>query len=243
MKKNYDKRYEESIKLARETKDPLDLEMAVNSSMSRDDFGEARKLIDMLRDEHLRSQLTEMADEKESVYLTNKGDLAGASRLARQLTRPDSILRTYPPLIRRLAKEKDAAPAQFLTYEAVQRLKTSAESESANDAYIPSLIAPVASSLRVFRQSRALVALSELALAVEPAGAETALDVLDALVECASKARITSENGNPNFNAEAFARLAAADDARAHAAPPRVSKTACKESSRSPQSTAQTRSV
>src|SRR5205085_10042975 len=107
-------------------------------------------------------------------------------------------------------------------YEAVQRLKTSAEKEDADDSYVPSLLAPVASSIRVFKQSRALVAMSELALAVEPVGRETALDVLDALVECAGKARITSQNGNPNFNADAFARLAAADDARVRAAAARL---------------------
>lgn len=222
MKKSGDKRYEERIKTAKETKDSLDLEMAVNSAMSRNDFEEVRKLLDMLKDEHLKSQLTEMADEKEAVYLTNKGDTAGASRLARQLTRPDSILRAYPPLIRRLAKNKDAASAQFLAYEAVQHLKTSAEKEATNDSYIPSLLASVASSIRVFKQSRALVAMSELALAVESVDAGTALDVLDAMVDCASKARITSEQGSPNFNAEAFARLAAADDARVRATASRL---------------------
>ena len=176
----------------------------------------------MLKDERLKSQLTEMADEKESRHLTEKGDTAGAARLARQLTRPDSILRAYPPLIRRLAKSRDAASAQFLTYEAVQRLRTSAEKDAGNDAYVPTLLASVAPSIRVFKQSRALVALSELALSVEPLGGETALDVLDALVECAGRARITSENGNPNFNADAFARLAAADDARVRATAARL---------------------
>ena len=215
-------RYEQRLKTAQETKDPLDLETTASSAMNRNDFEEARKLIGMLKDEHLKSQLAEMADEKESVYLTNKGDLAGAARLARQLARPVSILRAYPPLIRRLAREKDAASAQFLTYEAAQRIKTSAEKGAGDDTYMPSLLAPVASSLLVFKQSRALAALSELALAVEPAGRDTALDVLDALVDCASKARIASENSSPNFNAEAFARLAAADDARVRATAARL---------------------
>jgi hypothetical protein len=222
IKKSIDKRYEDRVKLARETKNSLDIEVAVNSAIGRGDFEEARKLLDMLTDERLKSQLAEMADEKESLYLTDKGDTAGAARLARQLTHPNSILRAYPPLIRRLAKEKDAASAQFLTYEAVARLKASAEKEAANDPYIPSALASVASSLRLFKQSRALFALSELALAVEPAGGDTALDVLDALVECASKARVTSEQGSPNFNAEVFARLSAADDARVRAAASRL---------------------
>jgi hypothetical protein len=218
MGKASNKRYEERLKAARETKDPTAVEMAATSAMQRNDFDEARKLIELLKDEHLKSQLSEMADEKESLYLTNRGELAGAQKLARQLTRPDSVMRAYPPLIRRLAKNGDAADAQFLTYDALQRLKTSAEKESGNDTYVPSLLASFASSIRLFKQSPALVALSELALAAEPAGGETALDVLDAIAETANKARITSEMGSANFNAEAFAKLAAKDEARVRSA-------------------------
>jgi hypothetical protein len=218
LKKGDNKRYEERLKAARESKDPTAVEMAATSAMQRNDFEEARKLLEMLKDERLKAQLSEMADEKESLYLAGKGDLAGAEKLARQLTRPDAVMRAYPPLIARVAKNGDAASAQFLAYDAVQRLKTSAEKESANDTYVPSLLASVASSVRLFRQSRALLAMSELALAVEPAGGETALEVLDALPETANRARITSEQGYANFNAEAFARLAAKDEGRVRAA-------------------------
>lgn len=217
-KKSGEKRYEEQVKAAEETKDPLDVEVAANSAMNRKDFDEARKLIAMLRDEKLKAQLSEMADEKESLYLTGKGDTANAARLARRLTRPDSILRAYPPLVRRLAKERDAASAQFLTYEAVRLLKASAEKDAADDSYVPSLLAPVAGSITVFKKSRALRAMSELAVAVEPANTQTALDVLDALAETANKARITSEQGNANFDAEAFSKLAATDAERTRAA-------------------------
>jgi hypothetical protein len=218
LKKGDNKRYEERQKAARESKDPTAVEMAATSAMQRNDFEEARKLIELLKDERLRSPLSEMADEKESLYLLSRGDLAGAEKLARQLTRPDSLLRAYPPLIGRLAKDGDAADAQFLTYDAVQRLKTSAEKESANDTYVPSLLASFASSIKVFKQTPALRALSELALASEPVGGETALDVLDAIAETANKARITSELGSANFNAEAFAKLAEKDEARVRSA-------------------------
>ena len=222
MDRGSNKRYEERLKNARETKDPTAVEMAATDALKHEDFDEARELIELLKDDALRSRLAEMADEKESVYLTNRGELAGAQKLARQLSRPTSVLNAYPPLIRRLAKNGDAASAQFLTYEAVQRLKTSAEKESENDAYVPSLLAQFASSIRVFKQSRALMALSELALAVEPAGGETALEVLDALAETANKARITSELGGANFDAEAFARLAPKDGARVRATASRL---------------------
>jgi len=215
--KSSNKRYEERVKTARETKDPTVVEIAATSAMQRNEFEEARKLIELLKDERLKSQLSEMADEKESLYLTNKGELAAAQKLARQLTRPDSVMRAYPPLIRRLAKSGDVASTQFLTYDAVQRLKTSAEKQSANDTYVPTLLASVASSIRLFKQSPALNALSELALASEPVGGETALDVLDSIAETANKARITSEQGSANFNAEAFAKLAAKDEERVRA--------------------------
>lgn len=216
--KNPNKRYEERLKSARESKDPTVVEVAATAAMQKNDFEEARKLIGLLKDERMKAQLSEMADEKESLYLTNKGELASAQKLARQLSRPTSVLSAYPPLIRRLAKEGDADSAQFLAYDAVQRLKASAEKESANDAYVPSLLASVASSIKLFSQSRALLAMSELALAVEPAGGETALEVLDAVAETANKARITSEQGSANFNAEAFAKLAAKDAPRVRAA-------------------------
>jgi hypothetical protein len=218
LKKGDNKRYEERQKAARESKDPTAVEMAATSAMQHKDFEEARKLIELLKDERLRSQLSEMADEKESLYLLSKGDTAGALKLARQLTRPDSVMRAYPPLITRLAKNGDAASAQFLTYEAVQRLKTSSEKEASNDTYVPSLLASFASSIRLFKQTPALRALSELALASEHAGGETALDVLDAIAETANKARITSEMGSANFDAEAFAKLSPKDEARVRSA-------------------------
>ena len=192
--------------------------MAATSAMQRNEFEDARALVEMLKDERLKSQLSELADEKEALYLAGKGDLAGAQRLARQLTRPDSVMRAYPPIITRLAKSGDAASAQFLAYDAVQRLKASAEKEAANDTYVPSLLASVASSIRLFKQSRALLAMSELAAAAEPAGGETALEVLDALPETANKARITSEQGYANFNADAFAKLATKDTERVRSA-------------------------
>jgi hypothetical protein len=218
IEKGDNKRYEERLKAAKETKDPVALEMAATSAMHRNDFDEARRLVGMLKDEHLRAQLSEMADEKESVYLTNKGELVDALKLARQLTRPDSVMRAYPPLIGRLAKNGDASSAQFLAYEGVRVLKASAEKEAANDTYVPSILASFASSIRIYKQSPALSAMSELALAIAPSDGDAALDVLDALAETANKARITSEFGSASFNADAFAKLAVKDGERVRSA-------------------------
>lgn len=222
MKASDDKRYEERLKIARQTKDALDLEVAASAAMNRKEFDEARKLIEMVKDEQKRSQLAEQVNVRESLYLTDKGELAGAERLARQLNGTTPILRAFPPLVRRFIKNKDAGAASMLAEEAVRRLKASAEKTGGDDSFVPALLASVADSIRVFKGSRALLAMSELALAVEPVGGPTALDILDALVETANKARITSENGNPNFNADVFLKLAARDEERARAAAARL---------------------
>lgn len=218
----YGGRYEERLKVARQTKDPLDLEVAVSGAMHRKDFEEARKLVGMLKDGELKSQLTEQVNARESLHLLGAGDLAGAERLARQLSNVASILQTYPPLLRRLAKETDAGRASLLADEAARRLLAAAEKNNGNDTFTPTLLAPVAASIRIYKQTRALEALSEMALAVEPAAPQAALDLLDALVETARKARVTSEQGHPNFNPEAFARLSAADAGRTRSAAARL---------------------
>ena len=224
MKVAYDteKKYAELLKLARQTKDPHDLEVAASRAMTRKDFDEARKLVAMLKDDELKSQLTEQVNARESQHLLSAGDLAGAERLARQLETVASILRTYPPLVRRLAKEADAGRAALLADEAARRLRAGAEKRNANDTFTQSALAQFAGAIRIYKQTRALEALSELALAVEPAAPQAALDLLDALVETARKARVTSELGNPNFNPEAFARLSAADPGRVRSAAGRL---------------------
>lgn len=218
----YAGRYEERLKTARQTRDPLDLETAASSAMRRKDFEEARKLVGMLKDGGLKSHLTEQVNARESLHLLGAGDLAGAERLARQLNNVASILQAYPPLLRRLAKETDAGRAGLLADEAARRLLASAEKNPADDTFTPTLLAPVAGSIRIYKQTRALEALSEMALAVEPAAPHVALDLLDALAETTRKARVTSELGHPNFNPEAFARLSAADAGRARSAATRL---------------------
>jgi hypothetical protein len=67
-----------------------------------------------------------------------------------------------------------------------------------------------------------MLAMSEVALAVLPASEQTALDELDELVRTANKAPITSESGNPSFNAEVFSKLARTDGGRVRAVASRL---------------------
>lgn len=216
IKSEYDpsKRYEERLKAARQTKDPLALEVAASFAMQRKEFEEARKLIALLKDGETKTRLTEQADMRESLHLLGTGDLAGAERLARQLNSVASIIQAYPPLVRRLAKDGDAGRAALLADEAGRRLRASAERSNSNDNFIPTELAPMAGAIRIYKQSRALEGMSEVALAVEPVAPQSALDLLDVLADTAAKARVTSEQGNPNFNPEAFALLSARDAGR-----------------------------
>ncbi|HEX8723535.1 MAG TPA: hypothetical protein VF736_23165 [Pyrinomonadaceae bacterium] len=217
-KEDEERRYEERLKSARQSKDPEALEVAASVAMTRKDFEEARKLVSLLKEGEQKSRLSELVNVRESQHLAEKGDLVGAERLARQLEGVSSILLAYPTLVRALAREGDAGRAALLVDEAVRRLRAAAERGAGDADFVPTALAPFAGSLRPFKQTRALVAMSELALAVEPVDARAALDALDALAETASKARVTSEQGNPNFNAEAFARVSAADAGRARSA-------------------------
>ncbi|MBV9923872.1 MAG: hypothetical protein JOZ96_02440 [Acidobacteria bacterium] len=217
-----DRRYEERVKTARQTKDPLQLEVAASAAMSRNEFEEARKLIALMQDGDTKTRLAEEVNTKESLYLLGKGDLAGAERLARQLNSVADITHAFPPLVRRLAKDGDAGRAALLADEAGRLLRAAAEKSNSNDSFIPTALAPLAGAVRIYKQSRALEGMSEVALAVEPIAPQSALDLIDALVETAAKARVTSELGNPNFNPEAFARLSARDAGRVRSAAARL---------------------
>ncbi|HWS90602.1 MAG TPA: hypothetical protein VN282_26780 [Pyrinomonadaceae bacterium] len=209
-----DRKYDERVKTARQTKDPLQLEVAAGFAMTRKDFEEARKLIALMKDGETKTQLSDEANAKESSHLLDAGDLAGAERLARQLNRVATVIRVFPPLVRRLAKDGDAGRAALLADEAGRLLRAAAERSNSNDNFVPSELRPMAGAIRIYKQTRALEGMSEVALAVEPVAPQPALDLLDALAETAAKARVVSELGNPNFNPEAFARLAAHDPSR-----------------------------
>jgi hypothetical protein len=214
LESRYRRTVEDRLKTARQTKDPLDVEMAVSTLMSKGEFAEARRMLELLKDGDLKSKLAEEVNTRESLSLTERGDAVGAERLARQLTRPQSVLRAFPPLVRRLVKEKDASSASVLTNLAVRLLKDAEERNSSNDTYVPTLLAPVASSINPFKQSRSLVALCELAAAIEPVSAGAALEILEEVVRSANQNRIVSENGNPNFNTDVFMMLAGRDEPR-----------------------------
>ena len=72
-----DRKYDERVKTARQTKDPLALEVAAGFAMTRKDFEEARKLIALMKDGETKTQLSDQVNARESLHLLDTGDLAG----------------------------------------------------------------------------------------------------------------------------------------------------------------------
>jgi hypothetical protein len=212
MRESGEKTYEERLKLARRTKDQEVVEVAVNSARARGDFAEARKLLDLLPEGEMKSTLAEVLNADETIRLTERGDTVAAERVARQLNAPNSILRAYPPLIKRLIKDKDTSSAALLTGEAVRLLKRAEETKAEGGYYLPSALAGL---VRPPKGSRLPQAISELAATIAPANDSLAFELAEELVRAANKFDAFTENGNPGFNAELFKALAERDQSRA----------------------------
>ncbi|HEV2704345.1 MAG TPA: hypothetical protein VGV59_00385 [Pyrinomonadaceae bacterium] len=203
------KSYEEKTKLARQTKDAIDLENAFRSALGYQDFAEARKLLDLMKEGATKRRLTENLNTREALHLAERGDTAGAERLARQLMTPQAILNAYPRIIRRMVKDKDAASASVLVSEVVRRLKRG--ELSPDEPYVPAELASMVGPL-IDRSSKLPRVLSELATEVAPVNNALALEILGELVEEANRAGVNTENGNAGFNTHVFHLLAARDE-------------------------------
>lgn len=212
MQEYGERSYRERLKTARQTKDPLALEMAVSAARARGDFAEARKLLDLLADGALKTQLNEAVNADEVLHLIERGDTAGAEKVARQINAPGAILRAYPPLIKRLVKDKDSSSAAFLAGEAVRRLKRAEEEKTDDTAYVPSALAGL---VRPPKGSRLPRAVGDIAAAVAEDDAALGFDLLTEFVRLANKHDAFTENGDPGFDPSAFRALASRDESRA----------------------------
>lgn len=185
--------YDERIKQALSGGSPN--EMTIQFAIGRDDFANARKLIDMVTDEGRKAELLESVNAREAVSLASKEDPAEAERMAQRLTRAASISQAYPPLIERCVKKGDAACAPRLIYEAMKQLKRSPD------------------------QSAAASALTRIAKAVAPANAALAFEVLDEAVRAANSAPAPDARQSlTRMDAAAFQLLAPKDEVRARQA-------------------------
>lgn len=183
--------YEERVSKAYKSPTQENVEAALNSAIGREDFAEARKLIERLPPGTARSEKLEDLNWREAISLIKKDNTIEAEQLARQLNKPESILRVYPALINRCAIKKDTQCAFSLVIDAIKRLKRSED------------------------KPRLLRALAEMAVAIAQADQNLSFEVLDELVYAANHTRLDTESGQIGFNTEPFTILASKHEERA----------------------------
>lgn len=190
QEERYRATYEERLKNAYQNRDQKDIAEALSYALGRQDFSEARKLIDLLSDEKLKTRSLEEVNTRESIALARHDEITAAESMARRLQTPRSILRAYPVIISKCVATKNAACVTGLSFEAVKRLK------------------------RADDQSILPRTLGELTKSVAPADATLALEILDEMVKAANKSHANTDNGNVGFDVDVFATLAPRDESR-----------------------------
>lgn len=182
--------YEERVKKALDSRRPQELKDAFNYALGLEDFARARELYDRLPEGWQKERLGEELNAREAMRLASKGDTAGAERLARALTRPESVLRVYPVLISSCPAGDDSC-ATTLVQQAMKQLRAASDDE------------PVA------------FALSRLSAAAAEADAALAFEVLDEAVKAANRSDRGTADGRTGLYLEVFTVLAPKGETRA----------------------------
>lgn len=182
--------YEAALKKADDTRAAKDVNDAINRALVREDFAEARRLLDWLPDGATKARRAEEINLSESLNLLKKGDIIGAAALAQKLTQSDSVLRAYPLIIRSCAARKDVSCATSLLAAAVQLINNNATKAE---------------------RPRILV---ELVKAIRPVDESLALETLEEAVKAANRSDLDTSNGDPGFDSQVFAILMPKDKVR-----------------------------
>ncbi len=191
-KNQYDERVKRSLESGKADS------LTINFAISRGDFDDARKMIDLLPDGEEKNRLTEMVNSREALSLIEKGDAIAAERLAMRLVRARSMLQVFPVLIGRAVKKKDAGYATSLVYQAMKGLKGAEDNDNT------------------------ALGLSMLAKAVAPMNEPLALEILDVAVQAANDRATNSTTSTKiarhTLDAEAFKNLTAKHEMRVRSA-------------------------
>jgi hypothetical protein len=185
-------------------------ERAIGSLITRGEFDTARKLIGKLPDGEQKDQLTERANASEALSLAEKGDIAGATRLAERLTKAISIGRVYPAVVGKCAARKDQSCVTSLVYQALKQLKSADHAPPAAPAGLPAAALPTEAEI-----DHLLLGLGRFVKAVAPLNPALAGEVLDELVQAANRSRVDTEQGRTGFEPGVFEALARRDEPRA----------------------------
>ena len=181
-------RYEDQIKDALKSRQSDDL--MIYFAMSRGDFENARKLVDLLPDGDRKTQLVEQLNTREAMSLVAKGNLPEADRLAQRLHQARSILQVYPAIIGKCVADKDPACASNFTYQAMKQLKRAEDQDT-----VP-------------------LSLSRLAKSVAPVNEMLALEMLDEAVQAANGSEVDTRQGSVGLDLEVFRMLSPKNEVR-----------------------------
>jgi hypothetical protein len=213
------KSLEEEYKAKRHTQEEVELDsdhpdgITIQRVISRGDFAKARKMIDKLADGSQKTELLEMLNAQQVVSLANKGDIAGAQRLAESLMKAGSILRVFPVIVGKCAEKNDDACARDAVNQAVKQLKKADVTPFTPPPGIP---ASVMGTSREY--DLVLKSLGSLASAVISMKDELALDVLDEMVLAANHSELDTGQGRTGFETSLFKKLAEKNEERTTAA-------------------------
>jgi tetratricopeptide (TPR) repeat protein len=199
--------YEKRVKDATESDQPN--EVIINRAINRGDFTKARKLIDKLSDGLQKTQLTEIANAKEALYVLTKNDLIEARRLAEKLKQASSIREVYPALIGKCVSDKDQTCAASLMVQAMKQLKSSDTIPWTPLAGTPTAIL---TTNRDF--DPILEGMAKLTLAVVPISYEIALIGLGETVAAANVSQLDTAQGRVGFDVSIFKKLAPKNESR-----------------------------
>jgi len=206
-RESFDKRVKDALDSGR----PDDL--TINLAISREEFGSARKMIDLLPDGAQKVELAELVNLREVISLAEKGNIVGAELLAKQLNKAVSVLQAYPLIMRKCAAEKNTPCVTNVFYEAVKQLK-----RADTTPYTPPVGIPTSAMSTKREADPVLLSLSKLVKAVAPVNDTLALDALEETVKAANSSEIDTGQGRIGFDIDIFKMLAPKNEARVRSA-------------------------
>lgn len=180
--------YEDQVKAALSGRRPDD--MTIMFAIGRDDFENARKMIELLPDGERKARHADSVNAREAVSLADRNETTKAERLALQLIGARAILEAYPAIIEKCVAAEDLACASNLTYQAMKQLRRAPDAD----------LAPLG--------------LSRPAKSVAPLDETLALEVLDEAVRAANLSDMDTNQGRVGIDSEIFRTLAPKNEAR-----------------------------
>lgn len=123
QQEKFQDRYEENMEEALESKDTKVLFQAIREAVYRNEFQTARKLLMVIEDEELEEKAADYINSNEAIWLTKKGKILEAEKLARKLKYGKYILNTFPVIIEKCVELKEQSCAYSFSNDMIKFLR------------------------------------------------------------------------------------------------------------------------